>query len=249
MKRYLTTPFKRRWLPATALVLLASLILVGLGFWQLSRHRERMAYIDGVIAEVNDAPFILTGAAADDQYEERIFHQAQAQGAFDFDNQIIIKNKFYKDVMGYHLVTPFLIEGGDRAVLVDRGWVSPDDVRTPEDARKFDEPDMTHILGRIIAAEASKHPPQQPQIWWYRVDVANIGRQLPYDVLPYYVALLPSADPQTEPPFRDPPQFKLDPGPHFGFAVQWFLFALLLPLFYLWLVVRTDRLEQEEQLR
>lgn len=246
MRHYLTTPFKRRWLFPTALVVLASLVMVGLGFWQLGRHHERMAYIEGVIAEVNDTPFVLTGASSDDQYEERIFHQVQAQGVFDFDNQILVKNKFYEDVMGYHVVTPFLIEGGNRAVLVDRGWVSPDEVRTPEDARKFDEPGLTSILGRIVASEESKHPPPTPQVWWYRVDVANIGRQLPYEVLPYYVALLPTDEPQTKPPFRDPPHLKLDPGVHFGYAVQWFLFALLLPLFYLWLVVRTDRLEPEE---
>jgi surfeit locus 1 family protein len=246
MKRYLTTPFKRRWILSTIIVIILSVGMIGLGFWQLDRHRQRQAYIAGVIAEVQDAPFVLTGSPADDQYADRIYHQVQAEGRFDFENQVIVKNKFYDETMGYHLVTPFLIKDGDRAVLVDRGWVPPETVQTPADARQYDEPALTSILGRILATEESATPPEEPQFWWLRVDVASIGRQLPYDVLPFYVALTPPEEEQTTPPYRNPPKFELDPGAHFGFAIEWLLFAFLLPLFYLWLVVRVDRLEAEE---
>ncbi len=244
---YLTTPFKRRWVIHTIIVIIMALIMIGLGFWQLSRHNLRQAYIAAVEAEVTDAPFILTGAPTDDQYAERIFHQVQVEGEFDFERQVAIKNKFYDETMGYHLVTPFLIKGGQRAVLVDRGWVPPESVHTPADARQFDEPDTTMIRGRIIATEESASPPETPQFWWYRVDVANIGRQLPYDILPFYVALTPPEQPQTAPPYRNPPKFKLDPGAHLGNAVEWFVFAFLLLPFYAWLVVRTDSIESEEK--
>ncbi len=244
---YITTPFKRRWLLSSILVIIVVMAMIGLGVWQLGKHRERMAYIAGVNAEVQDAPFVLTGTSADEQYTERIFHQVQAQGELDFENQVAIKNKFYDETMGYHLVTPFRIQGGDRAVLVDRGWVPPESIHSPADARQFDEPDLTLILGRIIATEESAKPPEAPQFWWYRVDVANIGRQLPYDILPYYVALVPPDKPQTTPPYRNPPKFKLDPGAHLGNAIEWFVFAFLLIPFYAWLVVRTDRIEQEEK--
>jgi len=244
MKRYIATPFKRRWLLSTILVIIASLVMIGLGFWQLDRHSQRMAYIEGVIAEVEDTPFVLTGAPEDDRYEERIYHQVMAEGTFDFENQVAIKNKFYKETLGYHLVTPFLLKGSQRAVLVDRGWAPPETIQSPEDARRYDEPELTSILGRIVATTESARPPEEPQFWWYRVDVAGIGRQLPYDVLPYYVALIPPDRPQTEPPFRNPPKFELDPGMHFGYAMQWFLFAVAIPLFYMWQVVRLDRDEQ-----
>lgn len=244
MRDYLTVPFKRRWLLSTIIAITLSLMMIGLGFWQLNKHHQRQAYINGVIAEVEDEPFLLTGAPSDDEWSERIYHLARATGKFDFAHQVAIKNKFYNETMGYHLVTPFLIEGSDRAVLVDRGWVSPEQMQTPADARQFDEPDATTVLGRIMETEESAQPPVEPQFWWYRVDVDNIGRQLPYDVLPLYIALIPSDPPQTTPPFRNPAKFELDAGTHLAYAIQWFLFSLLLPLFYLWLVVRTDRLEQ-----
>ena len=246
MKRYLTTPFKRRWILATVVVILLSVAMIGLGLWQLDRHHQRQAYIAGVIAEVQDAPFVLAGTSADEQYEDRIYHQVQAEGTFDFENQVAIKNKFYDETMGYHLVTPFLIKGGDEAVLVDRGWVPPESIQMPADARQYDEPKSTHILGRIVATEESATPPSEPQFWWLRVDVDSIGRQLPYDVLPFYVALMPPEGKQTAPPYRNPPKFELDPGAHLGFAIEWFLFALLLPLFYIWQVARVDQLEPED---
>ncbi len=243
MKFYLIIPFKRRWIRSTFIVFILSLIMMGLGFWQLNKHHQRQAYIAGVIAEVEDAPFVLTGRSGDDVWNDRIFHLVRGEGEFDFARQVAIKNKFYDETMGYHLVTPFLIKGSQRAVLVDRGWVSPAEIQSPEDARKFDEPDLTTILGRIAETEESAQPSAEPQFWWYRVDVANIGRQLPYELLPFYVSLVPSESSQTAPPYRNPPKFELDSGAHLGYAIQWFLFALLSPLFYLWLVVRTDRLE------
>ena len=244
METYLKTPFKRRWLRATFITLLLSLVMVGLGFWQLQKHALRQAYVQGVIAEVNDTPFTLTGSPADDVLADRVFHQARAEGVFDFDHQVAVQNQFYKDEVGYHLVTPFKIKGSDRAVLVDRGWIPPDGLQTPDDARKFDEPGLTTVLGRIIAPVESSQPPETPQFRWLRVDTANIGKQLPYEILPFYLALIPPETPQTAPPYRDPPKFKLDPGTHFNNALEWFLFALLTPFFYAWLVVRTDRLEQ-----
>ncbi len=247
--RYLILPFTRRWILSTIVVIIASLVMVRLGFWQLDRHNQRMDYINAVIAEVEDAPFQLTGAASDDAYSERIYHQVEIEGRFDFDHQVIIKNQFYNDALGYHLVTPFLIKGSNRAVLVDRGWVPPEALQSPEDMRKFDEPEITHVVARIAPEE--KHTgdlpsPEQPQLMWYRVDVIGIQAQLPYEVLPYYVAMIPPEQVQTAPPYRNPPKFKLDPGPHYGYAMQWFLFAAALPLLYLWLLVRTIRSEKQE---
>ncbi|HHB91061.1 MAG TPA: SURF1 family protein [Anaerolineae bacterium] len=249
MTTYLTTPFKRRWLLPTLAVIAASLVMVRLGFWQLDRHDQRMAYINGVIAEVEDVPFTLTGGPEDDAYAERIFHQVEADGRFDFDHQIIIKNQYYNDMLGYHLVTPFLIEGSERAVLVDRGWIPPEAVQSFEDVRQFDEPELTHIVGRIMPPEKHRGElpsPENPQRMWYRVSVPAIAAQMPYEVLPFAVALLPPETPQTHPPFRNPPKFKLDPGPHMGYAIQWFIFAIFVPLVYLWQVVRLDRKETTE---
>jgi surfeit locus 1 family protein len=242
---YITTPFKRRWLFSTVIVIIASLVMVRLGFWQLDKHNQRMAYINAAVAEVEDAPFLLTGAPEDDAYAERVYHQVEARGEFDFAREILIENKFYHDVMGFHVVTPFRIEGSDRAVLVDRGWIPPEaDYQSPADLTQFNDPEITRIHGIIVASEESKTPPEGPQFRWLRVDVANIAKQLPYGVLPFYVALDEPETPKSEPPFPDPPELELDPGSHFGYAVEWFFFALALPLLYAWQVVRLERREQ-----
>jgi len=244
---YITTPFRRRWLFSTVVVFIASLIMVGLGFWQLDKHHQRMAYLEGAVAELQDAPFVLTGGPEDDAYAERVWHQARAQGAYDFENQVLIRGKFHEDVMGYHVVTPFLIAGSDRAVLVDRGWIPPGEYDSPADISQYDEPQTTEIVGQIVQTEPSAKPPETPMFQWYRVDVENIARQLPYQVLPFYIALDEPETPRTEPPYRQAPVLKLDPGSHFGYAMEWFFFALALPLLYAWQVVRLDRREREEE--
>lgn len=247
MSVYLKTPFKRRWLFATLVVFIIALGMIGLGLRQLALHRERQAYIQAVVAEVNDTPFYLTGAAEDDAYQERVYHLVEADGHFDFDHQVLIKGKFYQDTLGYHVMTPFLLQDSDRAVLVDRGWIPPEGIQTPEDVRPFDEPEITHIVARIAPTAThadSRSEPQTSSFFWYWEDVQGIAAQLPYPTLPYYVAMIPPEEgQQSAPPYRDPPKFKLDPGPHYGNAVGWFVLTLLLFPLYAWLVVRADQAE------
>jgi len=50
--------------------------------------------------------------------------ELQARYAFLSGQEIFIDNRVYKTRAGYHVLTPFLIEGSSQHVLVNRGWVA-----------------------------------------------------------------------------------------------------------------------------
>ena len=113
--------FGRRWWWKTLLVLLAMGVMTSLGFWQLDRLDQRRAYNQQRQAALTAPPIDLSVAPLpQDEMRDR---QATAQGEFDYARQVAIRNQSYAGQPGYHLVTPLLIAGSDKAVLVNRGWI------------------------------------------------------------------------------------------------------------------------------
>jgi surfeit locus 1 family protein len=70
--------------------------------------------------------------------------------------------------------------------------------------------------------------PRGPQREIFRVNVNAIAPELPYELLPFYVVESPSAEGDATLPYNEPHQVDLSEGPHLGYAIQWFLFALIL---------------------
>ncbi len=234
--------FKRRWILTTLLVAVAAAVMVRLGFWQLARLAGKRAYIAQVTAALAAAPLALTGAETDlpaDEYRNR---PATAKGEYDFEHEVLLKNQFFGNQPGYDLLTPFRLEGSEQALLVDRGWV-PLDAGAVGDLTAFQEVGKRQIEGRIEPADPRPRQAETiagQQKEWYRVDLEGIQAQTPYALLPFYLALTPSDD-HTGLPNRNPPEIILDEGPHLGYAFQWFLFALVVPIVYAVQVRRLDR--------
>ncbi len=241
--------FKRRWLPATLLVLFASAVMIRLGFWQLDRLAQKRAYIANAQAALAAAPLPISGSEIDLDPQVYLFRSATAGGVYDFEHEVLLKNQNYHgDRPGFHLLTPLRIEGSDRALLVDRGWVPYEDV-DPDNLQAYQEPGPQSITGQIEPAETRPSGAKLPSTFerqWYRVDIEWLQKQTPYELLPFYVALTPTPD-RISPPFRNPPEIILDEGPHMGYAIQWFLFAIVVPIVYAVQVRKIDRRQTETQ--
>lgn len=233
---------KRRWVLSTLLVLAASAVMVRLGFWQLDRLAGKRAYIAQAQAALAAAPQTITGVETDLNAEDLRNRLATVSGDYDFEHEILLKNKFLGNQPGFHLLTPLRIAGSQRAVLVDRGWI-PLDAAAGDDVTAFREAVSQTVTGRITPEDPRPRGAESPgdlRNEWYRVDIAGIQAQTPYELLPFYIALTPS-DGQDGLPTRDPPEIIMDEGPHLGYAFQWFLFALVVPIVYAIQVRRIER--------
>ncbi|HEX6558735.1 MAG TPA: SURF1 family protein [Longimicrobiales bacterium] len=220
-----TLRLSRRGVIGSVLVVLIALTCVRLGFWQLhrldyKRHRNAVAHARMRLAPVQLSALRLDSAGL-------IYRRASVSGSYDDERVIIVAGRSLDGAPGVHVLTPLRV--GNAGVLVNRGWMPSADAATI-DARAVREPAPRHLSGLILdlpfnprsaesdSAGAFRHT-------WYRVDVRALQKQFPYPLANYVVQLLPAPDAPRLP--RRLPLPALDEGPHLGYAVQWFSFALI----------------------
>ena len=231
----------RRWWPATILILLGMAGLVQLGFWQLDRLEWRRGMNTQTLARLNASPVAITG----DTVWEADWHdrQAVALGILDYRSQVGIKNRFYKEEAGIHLLTPMRLEGSDVVLMVDRGWIPQ--AWVSGDWSQYDEGEgLMEVRG--LLQDANPYPPGtevDPMLGrlLYREDLELLGRVLELDVAPMFLLLQPAKGEPQGWPRRQSKDLHLSEGNHLSYAIQWFLFSLILGVGYVLMVRKRSR--------
>ena len=121
-------------LPAVAALLMLAL-LVSAGFWQLRRAEVKRAIVVEQADRGDKEPLILEpGVAATASLEGLRHRRVSAAGHYRNDIQYLLDNRTHNQVAGYHVLTPFRLQGSDAHLLVNRGWlpVGPDRGRLPD---------------------------------------------------------------------------------------------------------------------
>jgi surfeit locus 1 family protein len=209
-------------------------VLARLGIWQLDRLQQRRARNTEFIQQVSAEPLALTGEPLPTEPAGLKDRLAVAQGQFDFEQQLILKQQNWQGRPGVHLITPLFIEGSKKAVLVDRGWIPAADAENG-DLAQFNVDGNLLINGTLkpsqILTGGRESFVDSPQRDWYRVDIEAIQDQIPYELLPVYLIQAPEST-MDELPFKAEQDLELSEGSHLAYAIQWFLFAIILALGY-----------------
>lgn len=231
--------FSKRWRWATLLVLVLAALFLRLGIWQLDRLQERRSRNQQLSAVLNSPAYDL--AATMPEAQQIPGRWVTVRGEYDRERQMLLLLQNWQSRAGVNLITPLLIEGSQTAVLVDRGWL-PEAERENLAAYEVTGPvtltayvALPETLGRQNVVPTTAF---QPEI--YRVDTAVIQQQLPYDLLPVYLVLPPGEEGNSQWPYRRPREIEISDGPHLGYALQWFAFALIALVGYVYFVRRSD---------
>lgn len=224
------TLFGRKWWWVTLLVLALMALLARLGFWQLDRLDERRVENVALAAALDATPVLLneTEISGDlESWEDRL---VVAEGEYDLANQLALIVQSWQGSAGLHLLTPLVLDDGETAVLIDRGWI-PDEQQDPEFWSQYDEPGTVSVEGymatsQIISRGTAESAPGGPSQEWYRVDIAAIQPQMPYNLLPMYVIQSPPAEGNTELPYNQARTVEITEGNHMSYALQWFIFCI-----------------------
>lgn len=175
---------------------------VRLGFWQLSRLRQRHDHNAVAAARLALPPLVVTRQLTADSARGR---RVTARGIYDFSAERTWPGRSFQETPGVALITPLRLADGT-SVLVDRGWVySPDAFHV--DHALYREADSADVVGVALV------PPRG------RGDV-DVSGFLPF------VIQLEGRDPPKGLPRRWPPPV-FDNGPHLSYAIQWFSFAVI----------------------
>jgi surfeit locus 1 family protein len=229
------SPTSRRL--AILVLLLIAAVFVRLGFWQVERLQERRAATRVALAARAEPPRTL-GTGADWTAEELNERWVEATGVYDREHEVVIRGQSFQGSPGVYVVTPLRIAGSDSAVLVLRGFVpSADAVRADLDT--LNEPGTVRVRGlaRPIPSGGGRPIEHRGGTTWARLDLEALRSRLPYPLLPVLVRQTPdSALPRI--PTRLPPPEPSE-GPHFNYAIQWFLFAAMAVAFAFLVVGRS----------
>ncbi len=247
-----------RWILTTLLVLAGLGVLIRLGIWQLDRLEWRRAFNARVTAQMAASVLDLNKEQPVNQLFDMEYRSAVVVGSYDHSQEILIRNQVWKDQLGFRVFTPLVIEGTDWKILVDRGWI-PFDQAQPELRKAFQEPGLVVVKGML------RRPQDKPDFGgvpdptlapgetrldaWNIVNLTRIQTQVDGELLPVYLQQAP--DPAwTSLPYRSLPEIEITEGPHMGYALQWFTFALILGLGYPFFVrrqlTRSEILEDED---
>ncbi len=213
---------------APTLVVLALLpVLLGLGFWQLSRAEEKRQLLAAFDARRIGAPVDVEQLVAS---PDPAYLRVRLHGHFDAAHSLLLDSRIRDGKAGVELLQPFQASSG-QWLLVNRGWLPWPDRRV---APAFQTPDGPQelIAWAYVPPGAAFELKHLEASGWPRVisqvDAAALWQHLGRHGLPLELRL--EEGPAS---YRsDWPIVAMGPEKHLGYAVQWFaLAAALLGLF------------------
>jgi surfeit locus 1 family protein len=241
----LKTLFSHKWRLATILVILAMGVQVLLAVWQLERLHARRAYNARVQYQLDQPPLMLEASTPIADLGAMEYRSVVARGEFDFPQEVALRGQSWNGALGARLLTPLRLAGSERAVLVDRGWIPYEETENGQ-WPQYTQPGEVIVRGRIRASRqdtglgfrTDPTPlPGERLTAWNQPNVAAIGAQLSYPLLPVYLQQAPDPDPDTVLPYAGLSPLDLSEGSHLGYAGQWFMFAIVFGVGY-WAFVR-----------
>jgi cytochrome oxidase assembly protein ShyY1 len=187
------------------------------------------------------------------------YRTVTATGHYDPSHEFVVRQRTDAsgDTVGYYLVTPLVTDKGD-IVLVNRGWVaSSGDATSYPTVPPAPTGELT-VTGRLRPDETFRREHGGlPDRMFMRINSSDQTPRMQQPVVAGYLELV-STNPN--PPAAD--QAELVPGPnvtstgdaavvgkgvHLPYAIQWWLFAALIPTGWVFMLRRDIREAREKQ--
>ena len=215
----------RFFIPAS-LIIATLVLLISLGFWQLDRADEKRA-IEDQIASANsgDVEFVTSV----EFLKDKEYYHVRLQGSYIGDKQFIYDNQIVDQISGYYVLTPFILKGASKAVLINRGFI-PWSGRRDKLADIDIGEKLTEVKVQIskpvkrMELEASELTGDFP-VLIQALDLDEMSTIASLDFASVIGLLSPESDNgfvrQWEP-------YTGSIERHIGYAIQWFLMALVL---------------------
>ncbi len=210
-----------------------------LGRWQLSRFEDKDARATAVEQNYFSAPVPLAGilpSASSALPEERIWTPVTVSGRYAASGQLLVRGRALNAAQGMEVLVPFQVDGGG-VLLVDRGWV-------PNGDQAADLPSVPPAPAGAVTLTGWLKPSEEPRDkdlpagQLATINLEQAQAQVNGRIYSAYLVLgseslgAGQAAPARPAPLEQPTP---DRGPHFAYALQWWLTAVLGAAFVVYL--------------
>jgi len=228
----------RFFIPAS-LIIATLVLLISLGFWQLDRADEKRA-IEGQIASANsgDVEFVTSV----EFLKDKEYYHVRLQGSYIGDKQFIYDNQIVDQISGYYVLTPLVLKGDSKAVLINRGFI-PWNGRRDKLADIDIGEELTEVKVQIskpvkrMELEASELTGDFP-VLIQALDLDEMSTIASLD----FASVVGLLSPETENGFvRQWEPYTGSIERHIGYAIQWFLMAFVLAFIGIRLAIKQRR--------
>lgn len=217
-----------RFILPSILITATFAFLVSLGFWQLERADDKRS-IEASIKQANTGSVELI--KKEEGLQSKEYYEVRLQGKYLSDKQFIYDNQIVDQVSGYYVLTPYALEGQSKAILINRGFI-------PWNGRRDKLADI--VIGqetRKIKVQISKPikrmelKPSEVSIQFpaliQSIDLQDMADRAKVD----FSSVIGLLDASASNGFiRKWEPYTGSIEKHIGYAVQWFLMALVLAI-------------------
>ena len=212
-------------------------LLITLGIWQLGRSEEKRLFLKQQEQGLASSEIIQLSTAIVDNVDALRYKKVQVTGHYDQAHQFLIDNQISAGKVGYFVLTPFVLQGETKAVLVNRGWVPLDKNRSvlPDVQIKNEEAIVKGRINLFPGVGIKLAGAEIPTEGWPSVvqviDSQVLAKKLDYSLFLFQLEL-----------DKDLPEgFKREwqtttvmlPEQHTAYAMQWFALAFTLTLLFI----------------
>ena len=217
-----------RFLLPSILITATFAFLVSLGFWQLDRADEKRGIEASIkLANTGSVELIMEEGSL----KNKEYYEVRLQGKYFSDKQFIYDNQIVNQVSGYYVLTPYALEGQSKTILINRGFIPWNgrrdklaDIDIGQDAREI----------KVLISKPIKRMELKPTeigiqfpILIQSIDLQDMASLASVD----FSSVIGLLDPSASNGFvRKWEPYTGSIEKHIGYAVQWFLMALVLAI-------------------
>ncbi len=216
----------------TAAALVGLLVTLALGAWQLGRAHAKESLEADMQARQAMAP--LDAQALLGPHPEQLAHRPVVlRGTWDAGHTVYLDNRQMQGRTGFYVVTPLKLQGSDKAVVVERGWVQRDFLQRERLPPVSTPGGTVEIRGRIAPPPARLYEFDKTAAGPIRqnLDLHAFGAETGLALLD--VAVVQTGEP-SEGLLRDWPRAATGAERNYGYAFQWWAMSALIVILYVW---------------
>jgi len=201
-----------------------------LGGWQLQRYHYKKDLLLAYQQRQLSTPKTLAEITEPNAFP---FQPVTVKGNYINSLTMLVQNQFYKDQLGFEVLTPLHITDDVPLLLIDRGWI-PASSGTPVIADVLEPQDIVGVIKllneyQFTLGENILKPNEMPLVM-QKMDIDEISRLTGRSFYPFILRLNESAPHGF---VRHWVITSVMPERHMGYAIQWVVMALVLLVAYL----------------
>lgn len=214
---------KPKWVLLTIVIGFLIFLFIRLSDWQFDRYNQRILNNETTSLSLLAEPKLLENV---DQLNELIdWQRVSVNGSFIDKESRLIRRQYLESNLGFYVITPFVTDT-QLKILINRGWIPIGESASVVQNIPPAPTGNIKITGHIQSYDKSKiNPSDLPENQMnflqssYFNDLSDTNKYIQLDSSNLFESdVIPIPLPV------------ISNGPHLSYAIQWILFALLLPI-------------------